>query len=91
MAFTTSRDRGKYGPQICMKDLVKFFVGHLLEFLFHIDACVVDQDIDASIAGNDLIDEGGEGGEVVQVVGKGGDSFLPAVVWRQPVSADRVR
>src|ERR1700761_3927350 len=62
---------GKDRAQIGEEDTFEFLIGNFGEFLFHIDAGVIDEDIDMAVAVNEVVDESGDGGKVIEVLAHG--------------------
>jgi hypothetical protein len=62
---------GEDGPKIGMENAFEVLVRDVGEFLFHVDTGVVDEDVDVAVAMDELVDEAGDGGEVIEVLADG--------------------
>src|SRR6185312_9971459 len=56
---------GENRSYVGQQDAVEVFIGNIGQLFFHIDASVVDEDIDPVVALDDAADEAGYGVEVV--------------------------
>jgi len=63
--------QGEYRRYIGKEHALEFFIRHLYEVFFLMNACIVHQDVDTAACINDLFYEGRQGRQVIEILAKG--------------------